>query len=231
MTVVASDRLSILPGTHIAGVLKYDAPAQAEIPADAVIAGGVTYTGSSSFLPTNEEAHRLAVAGLGVFFVVRIIALLVAAGLVAGLFPLLANAVAERALDSSLRRLVLLTLLGFAVVVAAPVLILLLLVSFVGTGVAILLGIFYALLLAFSYLFAGLLAGAALARGISKRRIVSWRDAVLGMLVLALVGAIPVLGGLVALILMLAAAGALISISYRFAFGRAEGAEDDLGIS
>ena len=72
---------------------------------------------------------------------------------------------------------------------------------------------------------------AALARGISKRRIVSWRDAVLGMLVLALVGAIPVLGGLVALILMLAAAGALISISYRFAFGRAEGAEDDLGIS
>ncbi len=55
VTVAASDRVFISEGTYIHGELRYDAPQQVGIPAQAKVDGGVTYTGSSSFLPTNEE--------------------------------------------------------------------------------------------------------------------------------------------------------------------------------
>ncbi len=81
--------------------------------ARAVVAGGVSYIGSSSYLPTNEEAKRFAIAGAGVLFVVKVLAALITAGLVAGLFPAFSNAIADAALSHSLRRFVLLALLGF----------------------------------------------------------------------------------------------------------------------
>ncbi|MDB5264815.1 MAG: hypothetical protein JWN64_386 [Parcubacteria group bacterium] len=220
--VVASDRLTLAEGTVINGVLKYNAPQQAEIPDSSMVHGGVTYTGSSSYLPTVEEAKTFAIAGAGVFFVVRVIAALVAAGLVGGLFPIFAERVADRALGRSLRSFILLALLGFGVCVATPVFIILLLVSFVGMGVAILLAAIYVLLLIAGYLYAGILAGAALYRGVLKRERLTWQSAVLGMLVLYLVGVIPGMGLAVTLVLSFAAIGTIITIAYNFAFAKEE---------
>lgn len=218
--VVATDHLVLEEGTTIAGALRYDAPQQAAIPATASVAGGVTYTGASSYLPTVEQAKTFAIAGASVFFVVRILAVLIAAALLAGLFPVLTQAVVDRTLSRSPGRFALLALLGFAVVFAAPVFIFILLVSFVGMAVAFLLLAAYLLLLMLGYLYAGILAGAALGRGLLKRDRMTWKLALLGMLVLYLIGVVPVLGGLVTFVLFLAATGALVAIAYRFAFGR-----------
>ena len=218
--VVATDHLALAEGTQIAGSLKYDAPQQAAIPQDAAIANGVIYTGASSFLPTAEQAETFALAGASVFFVVRILTVLIAAAVLAGLFPQFSQLVADRALAPSPGRFALLALLGFAVVFAAPVLIFLLLISFVGMAAAFLLLTTYALLLMLGYLYAGIIAGAALGRNLFKRTFVTWKLALLGMLVLSLVGLVPVLGKLVAFILFLAATGALVSIAFRFAFSR-----------
>lgn len=220
--VVASDRLTLAEGTIIHGELKYDAPQQAGIPTSAVIDKGVNYTGAASYLPTVEQAKTFAIAGAGVLYVVRIIALLIAAGLLAGFFPAFSQRVADRALVRTPGRFVLLALLGFAIVVAAPVLILFLVISFVGIGVAFILAAAYALLLMLAYIYAGILAGAALARGLLKRSDVTWKFALLGMLTLYLIGAIPVIGSLVVFILFLAATGSIVAIAYHFAFGREE---------
>lgn len=218
--VVATDHLALAEGTVITGALKYDAPQQAQIPSTALIEGGVSYTGASNFLPTVEQAETFALAGASVFFVVRILAVLIAAAVLAGLFPQFSQLVADRALAPSPGRFALLALLGFAVVFATPVLIFLLLVSFVGMAAAFLLLAGYVLLLMLGYLYAGIIAGAALGRNLFKRAFVTWKLALLGMLVLALVGVVPVLGRLVVFILFLAATGALVSIAFRFAFSR-----------
>jgi len=223
--VSASDRLTLGDNTRIHGALKYNTPQEASIPPSAVIDGGVAYTGGSSYLPTVEEAKRFAIAGAGVFFVASILAAVIAAGLLAGLFPLFTSRVTDRVLAPSPRRFILHALLGFATVVAAPVLMLILLISFVGTVVAILLGLAYVFLLILGYLYAGIIAGAALMRGVFKRSVVTWRAGVLGMFVLYLIGVIPVIGKIVIMVLATAAIGAIVSIAYRFAFSRTDDLE------
>lgn len=220
VTVVASDRFSLGEGAVIHGVLKYNAPQEAFIPASASVDGGVTYTGSSSFLPTTEEAKTFALAGLGVFFLVRLVSAAVAAGLVAGLFPAFTQRIVDRTLTKSAGRFALLALIGFAVMIATPVLVFLLMVSFAGIGIGLVVGAAYVLLMLLSYLYAGVLAGSAIMSGIFKRAHVTWKHAVLGMLVLRLVGVIPGVGFLLSVILTAAALGALVITCYKFAFAR-----------
>lgn len=220
--VTASDRVTLLEGTIIEGSLRYDAPQEALIPASATILDGVTYTGASSYLPTVEQAKTFAIAGASVFLLVRIFAVLIAAALLVGLFPAFAQAVADRALARTPGRFALLTLLGFAIVFATPVFIFILLASFVGMGIAFLLLAAYLLLIMLGYLYAGVLAGAALGRGLMRREIVTWKLALLGMLVLYLIGIVPVVGGILTFILFLAATGTIVVLAHRFAFGRSE---------
>jgi MFS family permease len=186
------------------------------------------YTGSSAYLPTTEEAKRFALAGAGVLLVVRIIAAVIVASLVAGLFPSFTKLVVDKAIARSPRRFILLALLGFGVIVAAPVLILILLLSFVGMGVALVLGLSYLILLILGYAFAGIFAGAALVRGLLKREGTGWRSAFIGMFVLYLIGSIPGVGGLVVTVLVAAATGTIVSVAYQFAFNRNE--DNDLAL-
>jgi hypothetical protein len=215
--VTASDSIVVEKGTVVHGYLHYNAPQQASIPADVVVDGGVTYTGKS-YLPTTEEAQTFALAGAGIFFLVRILAAVIAAGLFAGIFPALTQAVADRALSYSVNRFLLLTLLGFGVLVATPVLILLLIATFAGAIIAFILLAAYVLLILLAYLYAAVIAGAALTRSITKRTLFLWRDAVFGMLALSVVGLIPVFGTIVLLVLVAAAAGTLVSLGYQLAF-------------
>lgn len=217
--ILASDRLTVAEGTVVNGSLRYDAPQQVVIPASAVVSEGVVYTGSSSFLPTVEQAKTFAIAGASVLFVVRILAVLIAASLLAGLFPIFSQMVANKTLAYTPGRFALFALLGFAVLFATPVLILLLLVSFVGMGVALPLLAGYLLLLMIGYLYAGIITGAALGRGLMKRTTVTWKLALLGMLALCLIGTVPVVGSLIVFILFLASVGAITAIAYRYAFG------------
>lgn len=217
--ILASDRLTVAEGTVVNGSLRYDAPQQVVIPASATISEGVVYTGSSSFLPTVEQAKTFAIAGASVLFVVRILAVLIAASLLAGLFPVFSQMVADKTLAHTPGRFALLALLGFAVLFATPVLILLLLISFVGIGVAFPLLAGYLLLLMIGYLYAGVITGAALGRGLMKRTTVTWRLALLGMLALSLIGTVPAIGSLVVFVLFLASLGAITAIAYRHAFG------------
>jgi hypothetical protein len=148
----------------------------------------------------------------------RILGALILAGLLAGLFPRLAEAVTKRAYTRRLREILLTLLLGFAVLVATPIMLVILTLTFVGFGIALLIFIAYALLVFLSVIYAGILLGGIFARRYWHRKTVLWHDGVLGMLVLSLITFVPFVGIFVALILAVFSAGALLLIFFDFAF-------------
>jgi hypothetical protein len=218
--VVAADKITIQEGTVIHGVLKYNAPQQTYIPASATISGGVNYIGSAAWLPTVKQAKTFATAGFWIFILVRLTAVLVVTGLIAGVFPVFTDRVVEATLRRTPERLVLSILLGFAGFVVVPVLLLILTISFVGIGIALLLLSVYVLFLMLSYIYAAVLVGALCMRILRKHTRVSWQVALLGVVVLYLVGSLPYVGFVIRFIIMAAAGGALLTLSYTFAFKR-----------
>ena len=221
VTVVAWGRVALTGSTTIHGTLAYEAPVEALIPASATILGGVKYT-NVSYLPDTGTSRILSFISIGFFLLVRILGALILAGLLAGLFPRFANAFVERAHTARLRSILLSVLLGFAVFVVTPVLFLLLALTFVGIGLALLFLIIYALIVLLSLMYAGILLGSLLARRFAHRDAVLWHDGVLGMLVLSLVTLVPYIGILVALLVTTYSAGALLLLFFHFAFPHEE---------
>lgn len=221
VNIVASGRITLAPGTMIRGKFSYEAPEPAKIPESVTTLGGIEYT-NASYLPDAGTSRILALVSMGFFLFARIFGALILAGLLAGLFPRLAEAVVERAHAERLRSVLLTMLLGFAILVASPVLIALLALTFVGIGLALLLIILYALLSLFAFLYAGILLGSVLARRFGGREAVLWRDGVIGMLALSLIALVPAVGPFVVFLCTIFAAGALLLIFFGFAFPHEE---------
>jgi hypothetical protein len=219
--VTAADRLVLLPDTKIRGALTYEAPLPAVVPESAHIEGGVHYT-AASYLPGARVSRTLSYASIGIFLLVRVLAALVLAGLLAGLFPTLAEAILAEAHGRRVRHVLLTMLLGFAALVATPILIILLALTFIGLGLSILLAILYALLVLLGLVYAGITLGAAVSRRFLGHEEVLWRDGVLGTLALSLIALIPVLGPLTLVVLLSFSTGALLSVFFRFAFSHTD---------
>ena len=215
--VVATGRLSVEEKTIIRGTLSYEAPEEAFIHASAKILGGVEYK-NASYLPDAGTSRMLAVLSIGFFVFAHILGALILAGLLTGLFPSLAEEVVERVYTGRLRSILLTMSLGFAILVAAPVLIILLALTFVGISLSLLLFILYSLLVVLSFLYAGILIGGIFARRFSRRETVLWRDGMLGMLGFSLIALVPYAGPLVVLTFSLFSAGALLQIFFHSSF-------------
>ncbi len=217
VTVTASGKVTIAPGTVIHGSLSYESPETATIPESATIIGGTTFT-NISYLPNAGTSHALALASVGFFLIVRILSVIILAGLLAGLFPRLTEAVVERACTRRARDILLTLLLGFALLVATPILFILLMLTFVGISIAILVLVAYALVVFLSVMYAGILLGGMFVRRFMRRETVLWHDGALGMLALSLIALVPFIGIFIALLLAVFSAGALSHIFFNFAF-------------
>lgn len=215
--IVSSGRVTLAPNTVIHGTLSYESPEAAVIPPSAMINGGIEYT-NASYLPGAATSRSLAFISIGVFLLARILGALLLAGLLTGLFPRLAGAVVRQVYGRRVRSVLLTLLLGFAVSVATPILLVFLSLTFVGLGLALLIGIGYCLLLLLSVLYAGILLGCVLVRRYGKRERILWRDGVMGMLALSLIALVPFVGPGIVLVLTFFCVGALSTILFRTAF-------------
>ncbi len=215
--IVASGRITLAASTTIDGALSYEAPEEAFIPASATIRGGISYT-NASYLPDAGTSRILSIISIGFFLFVRILGALILAGLLAGLFPRLAETVVDRAVQMRPSRFLLTMLLGFAVFIVTPVLFLLLTLTFVGIGLALLAIAAYALLMLLSLVYAGILVGSLFARRYARRDAVLWHDGVLGTLALSVIALVPYVGLLVVLLLATFCAGVLVLVFFNFAF-------------
>lgn len=225
VTIVATGHITVAASTTIRGKLVYEAPDTATISSSAAIIGGIEYT-SASYLPDAGTSRVLSLVSIGFFLFARILGALILAGLLAGLFPRLAEILTERASIDRLRDILLTMLLGFAILVASPVLILLLAFTFVGIGLAILLFILYALLVFMALLYAGILLGSLAARRFMKREEILWRDGMFGMLALSLIALVPFVGLFAVFFVTIFTAGALLQTFFRFAFPHEEYEEE-----
>ena len=224
--VVALGRVSLGENTHIRGAFTYEAPEEAIISPSAVIDGGAKYTGAS-YLPSTKEARTLAFVSVGVFLIVKILGALILAGLLAGLFPRFSQAIAKRAFAAPTRSVFLTILLGFALLVATPALLLMLAVTFVGIGLALLIAVAYSLLIGVSLVYAGILVGVAIAQRFEHRETVLWRDGVLGMFLLSLLSLVPYLGAGFILVLTTFSMGACALLFFHAAFPHTESLPSD----
>ena len=186
-----------------------------------MIIGGVEYT-NASYLPDAGTSRILSFMSIGFFLFVRILGALILTGLLAGLFPRLAEAVTRRAYTARPSKILLTILLGFAVFVVTPVLFLILALTFVGIGLAILLFISYSFIVLLSLAYAGILLGSLFSRRYMNRETVLWHDGVLGMLVLSLIALVPYIGIFVVVLFTMFTSGALLLIFFNFAFPHEE---------
>ncbi len=226
VTVTAGSRFTLAPNTVIHGKLSYEAPEAVNMPVSATVIGGVTYR-NISYLPDAGTSRVLALASVGLFLFVRILGALLLAGLLAGLFPRLARAVVGRAYEKRPRDILLTMLLGFALFAATPILLVLLLLTFVGIGIAFLVFAAYLLTIFLALIYAGILLGGLFARWYAQRKEVLWHDGVLGMLILSLISLVPIVGPLVLFLIATFAAGALLLIFSDFAFS-GEGRDSEM---
>lgn len=222
VSVTASNQLALLPGTHIRGVLRYSAPERLTIPDSVRVDGGVRYTGSYAYVPTTQQVHQYAVAGAGIFFLVRVIAGCILAGLLAGLFSNAAIRISDLVLTREPVRWLRLLLIGIAAGILTPVLLLLLFVSLVGAALAFLLSILYALLLLLAYTATGIVLGLLLRRTVLPRaygtHAFQWQDALVGTVVIHLIGFVPFFGTVAIFLFACVCAGALLTAAFAATF-------------
>lgn len=217
VTIISSGRVTLLASTTIHGMLSYESPEPATIPTSATIDGGVRYT-NAAYLPTAGTSRMLMLLNLGFFMLMRFLGTLLLAGLLAGLFPRFAEGLVERALGERVRSVLLTISLGFGIIVATPILIALLTLTFIGVGIAMLLFIVYALLLITTIVYAGVMVGGLLARRFARREAILWRDGVTGMFVFSLLMFIPIAGAPLVVVGGLYVTGVLLQEAFHFLF-------------
>jgi hypothetical protein len=210
LQVTAKD-IELRPGAQIAGTLRYTSPNELRMAPGAKVAGAIERQ------PTRSREHAPRASGpFGIVFgIVLWLLSLFAAGVVwLLLFPRYAGdaqAQLQKAPAASVG-------VGFLVLVAMPVAVALLAITIVGLPLALTLLAAYGLVLLAGYLVvATTLADRLLIAAGQPSPTRGWRFASLAiaLLLLLLVGAIPVLGWLIALGVLMAGSGALVRQRFR----------------
>lgn len=211
--VHAGEMLTFATTATIGGNFNYTAPTSLTI-RDGAVRGEIKYTAPT----TGTEKGMLAVIGvmLGIFFLMKVGGLLAGALIASIALPRYTQTIMERAVVQFGTSL----LLGFAVLIVTPVLAVLIAVTIVGILPAIFIFIAYILLLIVAKIYAGILVGAFLSSWWKKDIRTNWKWAVLGTLVLVLIGFLPLFGGLASFLFFTASLGAIVSRGHRAWKGR-----------
>jgi len=204
---VASGELNVGPSAVIDGTLTYYGPQPATVVTGAQVKGGVHFVERTD--PVHGGRTRL-LHGFGVGAWLWLIGWIIAGGVLLALWPGFAGSVTGIALSRPGMAL----LIGFAVLVCAPVVAVLLMITIVGIPLALLAICLYLALLPLGYLASAAAVGEWLLSRMRRGAEIVKRDRIL-MLVGALVALfvltrIPVLGGIVGFLVVLAGVGSLV---------------------
>jgi len=203
--VEASGREVVLgPNARIAGALRYRSPNAIEQDPHAVVSGGVERLETRGPANYRRSMHRVG------RWIWTIGLMVLAACLVAGL-----PAFSARASERVRERFLLNALLAFAVVVCVPVATIVLFATLIGAPLGLLTALAYPALLLLGYVSTGVALGdAVLRRAMPAHASASrWRAAfaALGTLAIALIGWLPLVGGIVSLVALLVGLGAFVN--------------------
>jgi cytoskeletal protein CcmA (bactofilin family) len=203
--------VTILPTAHIHGKMTYRSPQEADIHADARIDGDVAFIQSKA--PRHVLVRAFAAAGA---FVFAIFGGLILIGVVQVLLlPGLSLAAAERAIDEPWKA----AGIGFAIIVAVPIGIVLLMSTVIGILLGLVIGAAYLIALALGFMIAAIFVGRWGVRRLGR----DWDDrawgrvgmVVLGLVAIAVVALIPFLGALITVFALSLGIGSLFLQTWR----------------
>ena len=206
---VRAEELEIGPATRIGGRLVYRGPVEPAVPEGAVIEGGIEFHEESVdryFEDARPRVHD-AVHGIGTFL--WFVGVFVAASLFVLLFPRFARDAASAIGRSPMQSLG----LGLAILVCVPFVAIVLLITIIGIPLALLLMALYLLVMFLGWVTAALFVAQrgleTLRPGSTATRTWQLTALFLALVALWLLRQIPLVGGLIALLVLLAGIGAL----------------------
>jgi hypothetical protein len=144
--------------------------------------------------------------------IAKLLSLMLAALVAIWVFPRFSQSLTRESLTHFGRDLV----VGLGALVVVPIVALVLLFTLVGLPLGILGGLTYAGVLIVARICAAIVLGALAWRLVTKEKEyrADWRVAVVGVLLLAVIGWIPFFGGLVSFVLLLAVLGAIAMMTF-----------------
>ena len=185
-TTVRSESIQLLSKARIKGDFSYTSKNTAQVDSQAVIEGQTSHN-----LPS--AADRGFGAILTLQYLLGLLGTFILAWFLLNLLPKTFTRIAQISQSKVLES----TVIGLAIAILVPLLLIVLLFSVVGSPSAMLLGSLWLALVFAGSLIGKVLFGAVLMRLIKKAPItqLGWQDAALGIVVVSLFGLIPVFGG------------------------------------
>ncbi len=210
--------IEIGPDARIKGKLIYRSAEEARIDPAAQIAGGTTRLTLEVARPA-AHAGRIALAAFLIFKLVCLLGLMLLGTVLILVFPRFAQGAAGTIASDPGKSLA----LGLALLVTLPVAAILLMLTVIGIPLGMTVLLLYPFALVIGYLTAAYFVaerGAAkLRQGMAMTRGGQILSLVLALLALAVIGLVPILGGLVIFIVLLAGLGAWMLHGYRVYLG------------
>jgi hypothetical protein len=201
---VRADKLTFGPQAQVTGRIVYKGPQAAEVQDGARV---------STVEFTRVENHGKGGAGvaglLTMWFLISLLAYFIAAWIVNHYYKAHVAAVANAIYSRPMKYLG----IGIIALIVTPILSIIVLITFVGYYIAIIALALYVLLLVLSGLFSVIFTGSLIWKWFKKEPQMefSWRTALVGAIVMALLKLIPFIGWAICAVIMLMAFGALIS--------------------
>ena len=209
--VHAKNKLIIGESAGIKGSLKYFAPQEAEIASGSQI-GSVEYAPWSSGKAKASIPVSWFAAIFGGLWFIKMLMIMVAGLVLLWLLNRFIKEAAERALNGFSKEL----LRGFVIAVAIPVAAVLLLISFLGIPLGILMFVMCGLLYIGGCIVAPIVVGSWVVKVVRKQKSyeITWVSVIVGGIVLSIVKLIPIIGWIVGVLVFLVALGGVAYVGY-----------------
>lgn len=205
-------KLRVMDNAVVEGDLVYTSHTAAEIDPGAIIDGDVRFTETREGMADDAGPVMFGVffGTFGVVAITLLISILIAAVLLTIFFKRHSEKIVTYTITHFWKEL----LRGLIVAICAPIILGILALTGVGLYVAMILGLLYLLTLVFASVYTGIVVGGYCARLFKKDVQVTWKWALLGVIVLAIIKLIPFVGWLIACILFLATLGTVTRDMY-----------------
>ncbi|MBI4225346.1 MAG: hypothetical protein HY617_03360 [Candidatus Sungbacteria bacterium] len=207
--VHANKKLTFGPQSRVSGSITYSGPAPATVQDGAQI-GKIEFTPVYAGRTATRYAPIALLAGFGVFFFLKLAALLAASLILLKLFP----RTSLEMVSSNRNRFWQNLGIGVAGIIVVPLAAILLIATVIGAYLGIALGIWFCFALIMTGIATVMLAGTIMQQWIHKKETaLSWKTVLWGILMFAILGLIPFIGWLAIAILYLTAFGTLLRIA------------------
>ncbi|MFA6520799.1 MAG: polymer-forming cytoskeletal protein [Candidatus Gracilibacteria bacterium] len=213
VTIYTAEKLRMSKSAVIDGNLDYKSRQVAElVPAN--VKGKITFKQiAEPKILEKGEAKGILGAVLGGLLLLKLLGALVISVLLTLLFP----KVLRRILQKTHEEFPAGVGIGFAILILVPISIIIILITVIGFEVSVILGLLFALFIAFAKIASGIFVGSLFYKwvGWHKTMEVVWHSTIVGVILLHILGIIPILGWFAVFIIFLSLFGSMARLAYK----------------